>query len=524
MNSYAVSPDLILRSIPERAANALSGSAFAQTIMHLSGPERDRAILAQIRSGNVPDFMRQLQPVQLGRPETGGPDIKIFVTLDYMAVGSNEDFIRVPLGLHAAAATAAGFDAILPTTLMVDAIAAQAKNRLQPKPMPPGPHMTSTDYFVKHNTTIDGQLVGPLGALTAGHKKDVVLTTRLVDPSTGVPIYGWHRENGRPIQPLYTKHGQSYADYSHGIRLVSNQVSVNGQMVSIYDVLADPTYSAYLSKEGVFPQAASIMANYSGMQPDVSGKPIVIPPIVSSPRILPADAKPAAVTRHALFDETVTGITGSGDKVRALQQALARVPEIGEEYRTIMAQGSIRYDDGLLGANTRAVVRNYAERFSVDLKGMGIEEVLAHVNQRLPAATVVARTSHTANHPVFGENVKGVSATGDKVRELQQALARIPGAGAEYRAVMANGIPRYDDGLLGDRTRAAVRSYAEHFNVDLNGMGVEEVLSHVNQKLAKIEVRSTVKLTSADVSIDETIHHGLTTAKAPADERTIASI
>ncbi len=40
------------------------------------------------------------------------------------------------------------------------------------------------------------------GKLIAGHKKDVVITNRLLTMPKRVAIYGWHRPNGSPIQPL----------------------------------------------------------------------------------------------------------------------------------------------------------------------------------------------------------------------------------------------------------------------------------------------------------------------------------
>lgn len=39
-------------------------------------------------------------------------------------------------------------------------------------------------------------------ALLAGHKKDLVLTRRLVGRPDRVAIYDWHRLDGRPIHPL----------------------------------------------------------------------------------------------------------------------------------------------------------------------------------------------------------------------------------------------------------------------------------------------------------------------------------
>jgi hypothetical protein len=92
--------------------------------------------------------------------------------------------------------------------------------------------------------------------LVAGHKKDVVISskiytnfaTRVRKP---VVIYGWHYPSGRPIQPLYNGHRESYVDYSHGIRLVSDKALVNGQAVSVSNLLTNPATAALLSDEGV---------------------------------------------------------------------------------------------------------------------------------------------------------------------------------------------------------------------------------------------------------------------------------
>ncbi len=91
----------------------------------------------------------------------------------------------------------------------------------------------------------------PLGALVAGHKKDVVIANKLFMTPGKVAIYGWHKSDGKPIQPLYTGHGASWVDYSHGIRLVSRRILVNGKAKTIDEVLADPALAILLSNEGV---------------------------------------------------------------------------------------------------------------------------------------------------------------------------------------------------------------------------------------------------------------------------------
>lgn len=207
------------------------GSDLMQQLVNLGGAERDAVIAQQVLSGNLPSFLRNLTPVSITGTLSDGQDIQVIicVTPDYLAVGNDRDFVRVPMGLPAAAQIADQFGFLLPTTKMVDAIYAQAAVRLAPSPMKPTNQMSSTTYLMRHSQTVDGQRAS-LGLnhdeLTAGQKKDLVLSLRLRSAPGRVAIYGWHRTNGVPIQPLSTVHGALYADYSHGVRLVSETAYV----------------------------------------------------------------------------------------------------------------------------------------------------------------------------------------------------------------------------------------------------------------------------------------------------------
>ena len=90
-----------------------------------------------------------------------------------------------------------------------------------------------------------------VGELIDGIKKDVVLTNKLKNAPTHVAIYGWEYLDGKPIQPVTTVHKGTYVDYSHGIRLVRQQVIVDGQASSVAAVLKDPLLHPLLSDEGV---------------------------------------------------------------------------------------------------------------------------------------------------------------------------------------------------------------------------------------------------------------------------------
>jgi hypothetical protein len=251
-----------LLRLPGRPAGAIGGSEFARRTSGLSSADRDRAVVAELERGNIPSFLGHLAPVKLTASASGGQTVAatIWVTPDYLAIGSDDDFLYVPLTYYSATMIADHFGCVLPTARMVDAIYEQSAYHLTPAPLPAGPLMRSNLYLERHQQRIDEQRSGlPLGELIAGHKKDLVLSNRLSQIPGRVAIYGWHKAPGHPIQPLSTVHGAQYVDYSHGVRLVSATVVVGGQTRSIYDALQDSRVAPVLSREGVTRDAWRLM-------------------------------------------------------------------------------------------------------------------------------------------------------------------------------------------------------------------------------------------------------------------------
>ena len=255
--------DSLTRGIPERASTAPGGRAFAEQIRAIPDDERESRIQEQLLAGNIPTFLRRLVPVRMQAPMPDGTavDVVVCAAPDYLAIGSDEDFVLMPLRLSTALSIASAYGFTLPTTRIVDAIFAQAPVHLVPQPLPAGNEMRSTDYSLRHNELVGMQRTSlgvPLGILVAGDKKDLVLTNRLRTHLDRVAIYGWHTGNGKPIQSLSTVHGWRYADYSHGARLISAQVFINGAPRSIFNIMQDGHLAPALSDEGV-------MANVVGL-------------------------------------------------------------------------------------------------------------------------------------------------------------------------------------------------------------------------------------------------------------------
>jgi hypothetical protein len=241
--------------IPRPAPDSMGGREFARYVGALEGSARDAEVRRELLAGNLPEHLRHLAPVTLeGRGRDDAPVTVTFcVTPDYLAVGSDRDSLIVPMGLPTALDVAAEFDSVLPTPRVVDAIYEAADLKLAPQPLPASDEMRSTAYLVRHDTLIAEQRAlraAPQDALTAGHKKDLVLSDRLLNIPGRVAIYGWHWATRHPIQPLSTVHGAQYADYSHGVRLVSRIIYVNGAAREFFDALRDPTLSLLLGADG----------------------------------------------------------------------------------------------------------------------------------------------------------------------------------------------------------------------------------------------------------------------------------
>lgn len=248
------SPSGFLAPIPVRSDSAVTGSQFMQDNLKLSGSVREKNIINELVSGNVPDFMRSLKEVNVS---SAVGKITFYVMPDYMCIGTNEDYVRIPMSPLSAQIVADAFECTLPTRKMVNDIWKNAKIKLPPLPWGPpyNAEMESTDRYQKHNAKIQQQLNGKdFTQLIAGHKKDVVLTNRLApnNPKRRVAIYGWFNSDGTVIQGLNpTSHEDAYADYSHGLRFVSKKVLVNGVVKDIVDVFKDSQLCALLSDEGV---------------------------------------------------------------------------------------------------------------------------------------------------------------------------------------------------------------------------------------------------------------------------------
>jgi hypothetical protein len=200
------------------------------------GDEHDRRVLAEAEAGNVPEFLSQLVTVEY-RETVAGVEyaVRVQTAPDYFAIGTDDDYVRWPVGGDVAQRIADMIGAELPTPKLVTRIWIASKH-LEPSPLSPGADMMSTAYFARHHAAIESQRVSTPwvdGELIGGVKKDIVRAHTLPRSYPGnVAIFGWHRASGTPIQNLNPNgqeltHERRYRDYSHGARFLSQWVEID---------------------------------------------------------------------------------------------------------------------------------------------------------------------------------------------------------------------------------------------------------------------------------------------------------
>lgn len=249
--------DLPIRrmNIPDRRPDAETGSAFMKRIAPLPLKEREEAIYHEIAAGNIPDFLRETHTLTGEFADSTGAihQVAYEAMPDYLAVGNDQDFCRIPMNPYTAQQLADLFGASLVTAKLSDHIYEKAEIKLTPfNYVPVGNANELVSKFEEHNTQIELQFRkagATSGQLVAGIKKDIILSARNAAQTEKVVLYGWHKPGGRAIQPVYSGHVYWYVDYSHGIRLINNQVLIDGKPFLLSDVLKDPVRYKIFSNE-----------------------------------------------------------------------------------------------------------------------------------------------------------------------------------------------------------------------------------------------------------------------------------
>ncbi len=124
-----------------------------------------------------------------------------------------------PIGIGDALKMAESEGVDLPTPNMIDIIWQCADLKISPQVRTfkrwTADEMNDPEVYSDHLAKIEKQISGRDFILLAGAFKDVVR-----GPDGRIGLYGWHRLNGKPIQPYFTGHNLQWRDYSQGLRLI----------------------------------------------------------------------------------------------------------------------------------------------------------------------------------------------------------------------------------------------------------------------------------------------------------------
>ena len=237
--------------LPQETKDPIKGTAFYNLVKDSSWQAREVIELKLISEGHMPDQSRFFVPIKIKFfDSTQGKylQVKYFVSKDYVSVGTNKDFMRIPMTPVLAQKIADHYHCFLPTRKIVNDIYDQASVKIEPMPLTEARDSFKT--FYQHQLMIEKERNGKTGII-AGIKKDVVISDKIMSgPKTNkVAIYGWHKLDGKPIQPLYTGHVDWYVDYSHGIRLVSRTIYIDEKKYDYIEVLKSPSLRKILSDE-----------------------------------------------------------------------------------------------------------------------------------------------------------------------------------------------------------------------------------------------------------------------------------
>jgi len=231
--------------------SSLTGNEFYHQAFAMKWKERDSFAVKEILVGNIPSFLKKFERIKVSITDSStgkAINAEYFVSPDYLSIGTNDDWARINITPLAAQKIADSLNCFLPTKKMVDDIYKAAKIKAEPVPM--YAFRDSTPTMWHHHLIIEGQRKGRKG-LIAGIQKDVVISGKISrDPKPDrVAIYGWHKLDGTPIQPLYTGHIYWWVDYSQAIRLVYRKIKVGNRWIDYTEVLKDPVLKRLLCDE-----------------------------------------------------------------------------------------------------------------------------------------------------------------------------------------------------------------------------------------------------------------------------------
>ncbi len=160
--------------------------------------DRMKEFLTQVvRKRNIPDFLRTFVAVTR---EGAVPDVQFSVTFyvapDFMAVGSDSDYVRIPLCAVGAQWVADQLGCALSTGYMTLRCYLKARHQLVYQGLD-GTELVSSEYIQRHHAGITAKINAIRdgddcagGMLLSGHSKEIVIGTQMHEASRYVLFWG----------------------------------------------------------------------------------------------------------------------------------------------------------------------------------------------------------------------------------------------------------------------------------------------------------------------------------------------
>jgi hypothetical protein len=247
--------------------------------------KRDGEIFQQLKNGNLPDFCRVWSRVHLSDDRGNVGEVRVLS--DCLALGSNDDWVRVNLSAYTSQRIADEWKCLILTTKILKEAYAQAAHPLIYHALDcvryGGMYQSSNLAMRWHDDIVQGiadcdrppanlaetrgkfdpqvgvaafrnlhrgrcKVPSPHpGTLVVGHKKEVVICHEQSDGSHknghGLSFMGFFQADGEPLQAGWgAAHGAGFTDYAQGTRLVHPVMMVNGSEMSYAEVLTSERY------------------------------------------------------------------------------------------------------------------------------------------------------------------------------------------------------------------------------------------------------------------------------------------
>lgn len=245
-----------LKPVPyltEHRGTGLKAWDYVESIDDMQFWDFEQKTQKALLDGDVPDSLRFFKKISYERL---GHVVEFWALPDYLAIGTNDDFVRMPMGIISSKAVAAEMGCTLPTTFLVDRINDVAEGALDIFPFRPLRGRNSLPIvFQDHNNALKALYKAKgyhFGQFVSGLKKDLVQTVwqqENPDYANNIAIYGWHHPDGHAQQPLFLRHADFYSDYSHGTRLIWNEITVDGEPFLLDSLMRDPELFRLVSDE-----------------------------------------------------------------------------------------------------------------------------------------------------------------------------------------------------------------------------------------------------------------------------------